>query len=138
MADKDQDPAITQGASGLDDTLNEILEHFKNSNRLDHAHEQFREALREQLRQRGFPQEQLRLMEVNLFGSLSGWLEFILEERTAGRDAVPDFARHLRRAFLAHCRDYKVEPDVAIQMVVELANTFMDLAISYRKRLNLE
>ena len=78
------------------------------------------------------------MLEVNLFGSLSRWMEFLLEEPAKGRDAVPDFARHLRRAFLAHCREHGVSPEVASNMVVELANSFMDLAVTYRKRLNLE
>ena len=125
MTDHELAANSAPGAPGLDTTLGEILKRFEDSSRLDHAHEIFRETLRAQLLQRGYPQDQLRLMEVNLFGSLSGWIEFILEEREAGRDAVPDFAHHLRRAFLVHCRDYKVEPDAAIQMVVELANTFM-------------
>jgi len=125
-------------AGSLDAALNDILDHFEKAHRLDRAHDQLRLALRAHLAARGYDEAMFRLLEVNLFGSLSGWMEFMLAERLQGRDAVPDFARHLRRAFLSHCREQAIEPDAAIQMVVELANTFMDLAVGFRRRLNLE
>jgi hypothetical protein len=137
MDDALERDAPERDAAGLDATADEILDRFDASQRLDRAHEQLRIALGEKLRGRGYEEAQIRLLAVNLFGSLSGWMEFILDERNKGRDAVPDFARHMRRAFLSHCREHAIEPSDAIRMVVELANTFMDLAVGFRNRLHL-
>ena len=127
------DPA----SESLDQTLAGILDGFEKHHRLDHSHDQIRQILRQILSRRGHGEAQVRLLEVNLFGSLSGWMEFILDERVAGRDAVPDFARHLRRAFLSHCRQRQIEPDTAVRMAIELATSIMDLALSFRKHLHL-
>ena len=124
-------------AVSLDHALARILDAFQTNSRLDHAHDQIRQVLRQILRQRNYDEARLRLLEVNLFGSLSGWMEFVLDERLAGRNAVPDFARHLQRAFLSHCRQYQIEPEIAVGMAVELATSIMDLALSFRKHLHL-
>lgn len=79
----------------------------------------------------------MRLLEVNLLGNISGWMEFVLEERRQGRNMVPDFARHLRTAFLAHCREQQTTPDEAVSMSVELATSIMDLACAFRRQFSI-
>lgn len=122
----------------LDDTLETVLKQFRETGRMDHAHDAMHDSLRARLREAGFSEPQLRLLEVNLFGSLSGWMQYVLEERQQGRDAVPDFARLLRRSFLAHCRDLEVDPQEALRMVLELANELMGLAGSFQRHLHLD
>lgn len=129
--------SLDSGEESLDKTLETILAHFRHTHRLDHAHELMQRSLRNRLAS-DYNEAEARLLEVNLFGSLSGWMAFMLQERMQDRDAVPDFARHLRRAFLAHCRTLEIDPDVALKMAVELANVLMDLAASYQRHLHLE
>ncbi|MDR2391550.1 MAG: hypothetical protein LBE84_07730, partial [Planctomycetota bacterium] len=70
-------------------------------------------------------------------GNLSGWMEFILEERRLGNNLIPDFARCLRTSFLAHCRERKTDPDEAVAMSIELATAIMDLACAFRRQLSI-
>ncbi len=121
----------------LNEVLGGIIDRFDQSRRLDRAHDVFRQALHQVMADRGCRPEMLRLLEVNLTGSLSGWMEFVLEERALGRNAVPDFARFLRRAFISHCREHKVDAATAITMAVELAGGIMGVAASVEKHLNL-
>lgn len=121
----------------LDETLDGILDEFLEDHRLDRAHERLRESLRLRLTARGAAPEMLQLLEVNLFGSLSGWMDFLIAEHRAGRDAVPSFARHLKHAFLAHCREHTTPPEDAVRIALELANAIMDIAIAFRRHLNL-
>jgi hypothetical protein len=122
----------------LDAALDEILRQFAENSRLDFAHERMEKALRRRLGEQGYDERVQHLLLANLFGSLSGWMEFLLTEKAAGRDAVPDFARLLRRAFLSHCRQHDMPAEEAISMAVELASVIMDLAIGFRRHLSLE
>ena len=79
----------------------------------------------------------MRLLEVNLLGSVSGWMEYALEERSRQHNVVPDFARHLRTAFLAHCREHHTDPNEAVGMSVELATAIMELACAFRRQLSI-
>jgi len=121
----------------LDAVLNRLLAAFASGGRCDQAHEQFRQTLRAILERHGYDKRKTRLLEINLLGSLSGWIEFVLAEQEAGRNVVSDFARHLKRVFLVHCRQHRVEPEVAIKMAIELATAIMDLALTFRRYLKL-
>ncbi len=125
------------GNGGLDGTLETVLERFVESRRLDRAHEDLRAALHARLSRGEFTPWEQRILEVNLFGSLSGWMDFLVKERQAGRDAVPDFARHLRRAFLTHCREGNLDAGEAVGMAVALAQEIMGIAVGFRKHLGL-
>ncbi|MCC8190223.1 MAG: hypothetical protein LIP77_06235, partial [Planctomycetes bacterium] len=96
--------------ASLDQAIDRVIERFKERGRIDMGPETIRAALRDRLLHAGFEESQMRLLEVNLLGNISGWMEFVLEERRNGRNVVSDFARHLRTAFLAHCRDHKTAP----------------------------
>jgi hypothetical protein len=131
------EPAGDNGHGSLDHTLEIILERFVESRRLDRAHEDLRAALHRRFETADFSPWERRILEVNLFGSLSGWMDFLVKERQAGRDAVPDFARHLRRAFLAHCREGSLDPGEAVGMAVALAQEIMQIAVGFRRHLGL-
>jgi hypothetical protein len=99
--------------------------------------ETIRAALRDRLVHAGFEEQQIRLLEVNMLGNISGWMEYVLEERRGGKNAVPDFARHLRTAFFAHCREHNTTPDEAVAMAIELATAIMELAGSFRRQFSI-
>ncbi|MCX7933833.1 MAG: hypothetical protein N3A66_01075, partial [Planctomycetota bacterium] len=117
---------MAEAEPSLDAVLSRLLAAFAAGGRCDQAHEQFRQTLRAILARSGYDERKIRLIEINLLGSLSGWMEFVLAEQAAGRNAVPDFARHLKRVFLVHCRQHQIEPEIAVQMAIELATAIMD------------
>ena len=121
----------------LDSAIDRVIARFRERGRIDMGTEIIRAALKERLSQEGFEEQQIRLLEVNLLGSVSGWMEFVLEERRNGRNVVPDFARHLRTSFFAHCREHKVDPDEAIAMSIELATAIMELACAFRRQFSI-
>ena len=123
--------------ASLDQAVDRIINRFRERGRIDMGPETVRAALRDRLSHAGFEERQMRLLEVNLLGSISGWMEFALEERRSGRNVVPDFARHLRTSFLAHCREHQTSPDEAIAMSIELATAIMELASSFRRQLSV-
>ncbi len=128
---------ITREPASLDQAVDRIVARFNERGRIDMGPETIRAALRDRLSHAGFEDQSMRLLEVNLLGNISGWMEFALEERRAGRNVVPDFARHLRTSFLAHCREHKTPPDEAIAMSIELATAIMELAGSFRRQLTI-
>ncbi len=128
---------IRTGPVSLDQAIDRMIARFRERGRIDMGSETIRAALRDRLAYAGFEENQMRLLEVNLLGNLSGWMEFVLEERRQGRNMVPDFARHLRTAFLAHCREHKTDPDEAVSMSVELATAIMDLACAFRRQFSI-
>lgn len=123
--------------ASLDQAVDRIVNRFRERGRIDMGPETVRAALRDRLSHAGFEEQQMRLLEVNLLGSISGWMEFALEERREGRNVVPDFARHLRTSFLAHCREHDTSPDEAIAMSIELATAIMELASSFRRQFSI-
>ncbi len=123
--------------ASLDQAVDRVVTRFRERGRIDMGPETIRAALRDRLDRAGFEPAQMRLLEVNLLGSISGWMEFALEERKLGRNVVPDFARHLRTSFLAHCREHRTSPDEAVAMAVELASAIMDLAGSFRRQFSV-
>ncbi len=129
-------PEQTEPAS-LDQAVDRVVARFRERGRIDMGPETVRAALRDRLARAGFEDAQIRLLEVNLLGSISGWMEFALEERKKGSNVVPDFARHLRTSFLAHCREHKTSPEEAVAMSIELASAIMDLASSFRRQFSV-
>lgn len=125
-----------QGAS-LDQAVDRVIARFRERGRMDMGSEVIRAALRDRLLHAGFEEQEMRLLEVNLLGNLSGWMEYALQERKCGHNVVPDFARHLRTAFLAHCREQQATPEEAISMSIELATSIMDLACAFRRQLSI-
>lgn len=123
--------------ASLDQAVDRIINRFRERGRIDMGPETVRAALRDRLSHSGFEEQQMRLLEVNLLGSISGWMEFALEERRSGRNVVPDFARHLRTSFLAHCREHQTPPDEAVAMSIELATAIMELASSFRRQFSV-
>ena len=123
--------------ASLDQAIDRVIARFRERGRIDMGPEIIRAALRDRLAHAGFAEQEMRLLEVNLLGNVSGWMEFVLEERHHGRNMVPDFARHLRTAFLAHCREHKTDPDEAVGMSIELATAIMDLACAFRRQLSI-
>ncbi len=123
--------------ASIDQAVDRIITRFRERGRIDMGPETVRAALRDRLAHAGFEDAQIRLLEVNLLGSISGWMEFALVERREGRNVVPDFARHLRTSFLAHCREHKTSPDEAIAMSIELATAIMELASSFRRQFSV-
>lgn len=123
--------------TSLDQAIDRVIARFRERGRIDMGPEVIRAALRDRLGHAGFEEQQMRLLEVNLLGNISGWMEFALEERKSGRNVVPDFARHLRTAFLAHCREHKTDPDEAVAMSIELATAIMDLACAFRRQFSI-
>ena len=128
---------IQQEPASLDQAIDRVVARFRERGRIDMGPEIMRAALRDRLQRGGFEEREMRLLEVNLLGSISGWMEFALDERRHGRNVVPDFARHLRTAFLAHCREHKTDPDEAIAMSIELATAIMDLACAFRRQFSI-
>lgn len=123
--------------ASIDKAIDRVVARFRERGRIDMGPEIIRAALRDRLMHAGFEEQEMRLLEVNLLGNVSGWMEFVLEERRHGRNMVPDFARHLRTAFLAHCREQKTDPDEAVGMSLELATAIMDLACAFRRQFNI-
>lgn len=123
--------------ASLDDALDRVIARFRERGRIDMGPEVMRAALRDKLERVGFKEQEMRLLEVNLLGGISGWMEFVLEERRHGRNMVPDFARHLRTAFFAHCRENKTDPAEAVAMSIELATAIMELACAFRRQFNI-
>ncbi|MDR1533694.1 MAG: hypothetical protein LBU64_01145 [Planctomycetota bacterium] len=123
--------------ASLDQAIDRVIARFKERGRIDMGPEIIRAALRDRLARAGFEEREMRLLEVNLLGNLSGWMEFILEERRLGRNLIPDFARHLRTAFLAHCREHKTDPEDSLTMSVELATSIMELACAFRRQFSI-
>lgn len=128
---------IQSEPASLDQAIDRVIARFRERGRIDMGPEIIRAALRDRLAHGGFEEQEMRLLEVNLLGNVSGWMEFVLEERRHGRNTVPDFARHLRTAFLAHCREHKTDPDEAIAMSIELATAIMDLACAFRRQFSI-
>lgn len=129
--------AIHSEPVSMDKAVDRIIARFRERGRIDMGPEVIRAALRDRLVHSGFEEQEMRLLEVNLLGNVSGWMEFVLEERRHGRNMVPDFARHLRMAFLAHCREHKTDPDEAVAMSIELATAIMDLACAFRRQFTI-
>jgi len=75
------------------------------------------------------------LLEINVLGGLAGWMEYVIENRLRGRDAVPDFARVLRHVFVAHCRRHEAPPEMAFNMAMELATALLDSALLFKRHL---
>lgn len=123
--------------ASIDQAVDRVIRRYRERGRIDMGPEIIRAALRDRLAHAGFENEQMRLFEVNLLGNLSGWIEFILEERSHGRNVIPDFARHLRTAFLAHCREHKADPDEAVAMPIELATAIMEMACAFRRQFSI-
>ncbi len=128
---------INPEPTSLDQAIDRVIARFRERGRIDMGPEIIRAALRDRLTHEGFEEQEMRLLEVNLLGNISGWMEFALEERKHGHNVVPDFARHLRTAFLAHCREHKTVPDEAVAMSIELATSIMDLACAFRRQLSI-
>ena len=122
----------------LDGTVDTILDVFDRTYRLDKGQVRVREALQQRFRDRGYDEARCRMLEVNLLGSLNGWMDFVLQEKAKGEDAVPDFARHLKRAFLSHCRARGTGPQEAFDMACRLASALMDVAAGFQKHMDLE
>lgn len=129
--------ALEPRPASLDQAVDRIVTRFRERGRIDMGSETIRAALRDRLAHAGIEEREMRLLEVNMLGNISGWMEFVLEERCAGRNVVPDFARHLRTAFFAHCREHRTSPDVAVEMAIELATAIMDLAASFRRQFSI-
>ncbi len=129
--------AIQSQPASIDQAVDRIVSRFRERGRIDMGPETVRAALRDRLSHAGFVEPEMRLLEVNMLGNISGWMEFVLEERRAGRNVVPDFARHLRTSFLAHCREHHTPPEEAIAMSIELATAIMELASSFRRQLSI-
>ena len=123
--------------ASIDQAVDRIVSRFRERGRMDMGSETVRAALRDRLLHAGFEDQQMRLLEVNMLGNISGWMEFVLEERREGRNVVPDFARHLRTSFLAHCREHNTTPDEAVAMSIELATAIMELAGSFRRQFSI-
>ena len=123
--------------ASLDQAVDRMIGRFRERGRIDMGSETIRAALRDRLTCAGFEEQQMKLLEVNLLGNLSGWMEFVLEERRYGRNMVPDFARHLRTAFLTHCREHQTDPHEAVSMSIELATAIMDLACAFRRQFSI-
>jgi hypothetical protein len=123
--------------ASLDQAIDRVIARFRERGRIDMGPEIIRAALRDRLARAGFEEREMRLLEVNLLGNISGWMEYVLEERRFGRNMVPDFARHLRTAFLAHCREHKTDPEEAIAMSVQLATSIMELACAFRRQFSI-
>lgn len=128
---------IASQPASLDQAVDRIITRFRERGRIDMGCETVRAALCDRLSHAGFEEGQMRLLEVNMLGNISAWMEFALEERKNGHNVVPDFVRHLRTAFLAHCREHKISPDEAIAMSIELATAIMGLAGSFRRLLGV-
>lgn len=120
--------------ASIDQAVDRIISRFRERGRIDMGSETIRAAVRDRLSHAGFEEQQMRLLEVNLLGNISGWMEFALEERARGHNVIPDFARHLRTSFLAHCREKQTTPDEAVNMSIELASSIMELAASFRRQ----
>lgn len=131
--------ALDAGAepASIDQAIDRATARFRERGRIDMGPEIIRAALRDRLGHAGFEESQMRLLEVNLLGNVSGWMEFVLEERRLGRNVIPDFARHLRTVFLAHCREHKINPAEAVSMSLELAAAIMDLACAFRRQFSI-
>ncbi len=129
--------ALEPQPASLDQAVDRIIARFRERGRMDMGSEIIRAALRDRLAHAGFEEQQMRLLEVNMLGNISGWMEYVLEEKREGKNAVPDFARHLRTAFFAHCREHKTTPDEAVGMAIELATAIMDLAASFRRQFSI-
>ena len=129
--------AIPSEPASIDQAVDRVIARFRERGRIDMGPEIIRAALRDRLAHAGFEEQEMRLLEVNLLGNISGWMEFVLEERRHGHNVVSDFARHLRTAFLAHCREHKPDPDEAVGMSIELATAIMDLACAFRRQFSI-
>ena len=123
--------------ASIDQAIDRVVARFRERGRIDMGPEIIRAALRDRLSHAGFQEREMRLLEVNLLGSVSGWMEYALEERVRRHNVVPDFARHLKTAFLAHCREHHTDPNEAISMSIELATAIMDLAGAFRRQLSI-
>ena len=123
--------------ASMDQAIDRVIGRFRERGRIDMGPEVIRASLRDRLAHAGFEEQEMRLLEVNLLGNVSGWMEYVLEERRHGRNMVPDFARHLRTAFLAHCREHKTTPEEALSMSIELATAIMDLALAFRRQFSI-
>lgn len=126
---------IPSEPASIDQAVDRIASRYRERGRIDMGSETIRAAFRDRLGHAGFEETQLRLLEVNMLGNISAWMEFALEQRKSGQNVVPDFARHLRTAFLAHCRGHGTSPEEAIAMSIELATAIMEMASSFRRQL---
>ncbi len=130
------DPDKGEPAS-IDQAVDRVIARFRERGRIDMGPEIIRAALRDRLQHAGFQEQEIRLLEVNLLGGISGWMEFALEERKVNHNVVPDFARHLRNAFLAHCREQQADLNDAVAMSIELATAIMGLACAFRRQFSV-
>ncbi|MDR0361315.1 MAG: hypothetical protein LBJ46_01290 [Planctomycetota bacterium] len=130
-------PAADPLPASIDQAFDRIVARFRERGRIDMGSEVIRAALRDRLAHSGFSDREMRLLEVNLMGNLSGWMEFILEERMHQHNVIPDFVRHLRTAFLAHCRERHTSPDEAVGLAIELATAIMELACAFRRQFSV-
>ena len=109
----------------LDKTLDQLLEQYEKTQRMDNGYEMMQAALMGNLLARGYRPPLLHALELNIMGSLGGWVDFLLAERMAGRDRVNDFARHLRHAFMAHCEQHKIDTQTAVLLNLRMANAIL-------------
>ncbi len=109
----------------LDRALEQLVQEFEKTQRMDSGYEVMQAALMANLLARGYKPPLLHALELNLMGSLGGWVDFLLAERVAGRDRMQDFARHLRRAFLAHCEQHKIDSATATLLTVRMADAIL-------------
>lgn len=123
--------------TSMDQALDRFIARYRERGRVELGSELLRAALRDRLEHEGFTINQMQLLEVNLLGGISGWMEFVLQERQEGRDRIPDFVRHLRTAFFSHCREHKIDPDEAVKMSLELASAIMEMACAFRRQLTI-
>ena len=125
------------GAVSVDEALDRILEKYRKTGRTEMASEAIRATFRDRLTHAGFAGRDLHLLEANLLGNVSGWIEFALEERAQGRNIIPDAVRQFRTVFLAHCRQQRVNPDDALAMAIELATAVMEMACAFRRQFTI-
>lgn len=114
----------------LDGALELLLNEFDKTKRLDNGYEVLQSVLMGNLLSRGYKPPLLYALELNLMGSLGGWVDFLISERVAGRDRIQDFARHLRRAFLAHCEQHEIDSATATLLTVRMANAILGASTS--------
>ncbi|MCC8181127.1 MAG: hypothetical protein LIP23_09500 [Planctomycetes bacterium] len=121
----------------IDDAIDRIITRFRERGRIEMGPEIIRAALRDRLAREGFADHDMSLSEGNLLGSVSVCREYLREERRRGHNSGPDFARQLRTAFLAHCREHQTLPEEAVSMSIELATAIMDLALAFRRQFSI-
>jgi len=122
----------------LDTAMELALQQYQQTGRLDHVNEQLRAIVQQRLKQEKLSGEQQLLVEINLFNNLAAWIEYVVQQRQAGKNRVPDFARNLRHEFISQCRQQQLEPAVAVSMAINLATALMDIALTFQRHLGLD